>query len=110
MNSDESQATKTQFYNAAEASSLLPGSGRTVEIRGRRFALFNLDGEFFALDDACPHRQAPLGAGSVESDQVFCPMHGWNFNIRTGTCVVNPDRPVRTYRTQIVDGEVQIEF
>ena len=96
------------FHNAAEASSLPPGTGRTVEICGRRFALFNLDGAFHALDDACSHRKAPLGAGSVEAGHVYCPMHGWCFDIRTGACESNPERPVNTYPTRVEAGEVQI--
>ena len=96
------------FHNAAEAASLPPGSGRTVEIRGRRFALFNVDGVFHAIDDACPHRQAPLGAGSLEGQRVYCPMHGWCFDLTTGDCLSNPEKPVRTYPVRLIDGEVQI--
>ena len=98
------------YHNAAEAASLPPGTGRTVEIRGRRFALFNVDGTFYAIDDACSHRRAPLGAGSLEGGQVYCPMHGWCFDVRTGACDSNPERPVSTYPVRVESGEVQIQF
>lgn len=96
------------FLDAAEVASLPPGKGRTVELRGKRIALFNVDGKFHAIDDACPHRGAPLGGGWCEGGEVFCPMHGWAFDIATGTCKTRPDRPVRSYPTQVRDGKVWI--
>ncbi|MFM7102154.1 MAG: Rieske (2Fe-2S) protein [Verrucomicrobiota bacterium] len=96
------------YVDAAEAASLPPGRGRTVEVQGRRIALFNLGGTFHAIEDACPHRAGPLGAGYFEGHQVYCPLHGWAFDVRTGTCSTRPDRPVRTFPTRVVDGKVWI--
>jgi len=96
------------FYPVADVASLPPGQGRSVHVRGREFALYNLDGQFYALDDQCPHRGAPLGAGVLENGCVYCPLHGWGFDLRTGACHNNPERPVRTYPTRIVAGQVEI--
>lgn len=98
------------FLMVAEAASLPPGKGRTVEVRGVRFALWNLDGEFHALDDACPHRGASLGSGILDQGQVYCPLHGWAFDPRTGACSSNPARPVRRHRTKVADGKVYVEL
>lgn len=98
------------FVAVADVASLAPGQGRTVEVRGRRFALWNVDGEFCALDDDCPHRGGPLGAGVLENGQVFCPLHGWAFDAKTGACANNPARPVACHRTQVREGQVWIEF
>lgn len=97
-----------EAFDAADASSLPPGSGRTVEWHGRRFALFNLDGTFHALDDACPHRGASLGEGWCEQGEVLCPLHGWAFDIRTGQGRTKPDRPVAAYPAEVRDGRVWI--
>ena len=96
------------FLPVADAASLPPGHGRTVNVRGREFALYNLDGTFLALDDACPHTGASLGAGTLEDGCVYCPLHGWMFDARTGACLNNPDRPVRTYPTRVVNGQVEL--
>src|SRR5690606_41326817 len=66
-------------------ASLAPGRGRTVEVRGRRFSVWNVDGEFHAIDDACPHKGAPLGAGLLEGGRVYCSLHGWSFEDRKST-------------------------
>ena len=98
----------SEFVSVAEVVSLLPGRGRTVHVRGREFALWNVDGNFYCLDDACPHRGGPLGAGCLQDGLVYCPLHGWGFDPRTGACGDRPDKPVRTYPTRVVDGQVQI--
>jgi nitrite reductase/ring-hydroxylating ferredoxin subunit len=97
-----------QFVPVATVESLPPGQGRTVHVQGREFALWNLEGRFYCLDDACPHRGGPLGAGTLEDGEVFCPLHGWGFDVRTGDCELRPDRPVKTYPTRVVNGEVEI--
>jgi nitrite reductase/ring-hydroxylating ferredoxin subunit len=98
----------SEFVSVAEAASLPPGQGRTIHVRGREFALWNLDGRFYCIDDQCPHRGGPLGAGRLEQGEVFCPLHGWGFDLRNGACLTRPDRPVRTYSTRIIEGQVQI--
>ena len=98
-----------EFIPVAEVASLPPGHGRTVHVQGREFALWNLNGEFYCMDDQCPHRGGPLGAGTLQDGQVFCPMHGWAFDVRTGACRDRPDRPVKTYPARINNGQVEIQ-
>jgi len=100
--------TDSGFLDAADLTSLPPGRGRTVELRGKRIALFNLDGQFHAIDDACPHRGGSLGAGWCENGEVFCPLHGWAFEIASGACKTRPDRPVKSYPTRVENGRVWI--
>ena len=68
----------------AKTEELKPGQVRLVEAKGKEIALFNVDGEFFALDNACTHEQGPLCEGEVEGHKVTCPLHGAMFDIRTG--------------------------
>lgn len=100
----------SEFVVVAEVASLSPGKGRTVEVRGRRFALWNVDGEFHVIDDACPHRGAPLGAGILDQGHVYCPLHGWAFDPKTGACLSNPARPVRRHSTKVEGGKVWMEL
>lgn len=96
----------SHFISVADANSLRPGQGRTVHVQGREFAIYNLDGEFYAIDDKCPHRGGPLGSGCLENGSVFCPLHGWEFDLKTGECRSNPERPVKSYPTRIENGQV----
>jgi nitrite reductase/ring-hydroxylating ferredoxin subunit len=67
-----------------KARELPPGLSRSLWAGGRRVALFNLAGEFFATDAACPHMGADLGNGSLVGDTLICAWHHWQFNLRTG--------------------------
>jgi nitrite reductase/ring-hydroxylating ferredoxin subunit len=96
----------SDYYPVAEVASIRPGEGRTVHLRGNEYALFNVGGEFFAIDNACPHRGGPLGAGSLDRGRIHCPLHGWAFDPATGACESRPGCEVRSYPTRIEDGEV----
>ena len=90
----------------AKASEVVPGTAKMVTVAGREIGIFNLDGEYFALANRCPHAGGPLCGGKivalVQSDgpgsyrltrhQEFlrCPWHGWEFDIRTGQSWCDP--------------------
>lgn len=95
-----------RFFPVADAASLRPGEGRTVFLCGREYALFNVAGEFHAIDNECPHRGAPLGAGLLENGKVYCPLHGWSFDPKTGACETRLGCEIRTYPTRTENGEV----
>ncbi len=99
----------TNSLALVEVAAIAPGSGRTIESDGQRYAVFNCEGTFHVIDDACPHRGGPLGAGYFEGCDVYCPLHGWAFDVRTGACKSNPGRPVRAYPTHVRDGQVWID-
>lgn len=98
------------FLPALEAAALPLGKGQTVLLAGRRIAVFNVGGVFYALDDDCPHRGGPLGPGWVDAEQckVACPLHGWEFDLKTGACLTVPARPVRSHSVRVVSGMVEI--
>jgi nitrite reductase/ring-hydroxylating ferredoxin subunit len=101
----------SKFVAVAEVASLAPGQGRTVSAAGAELALYNLGGEFFAIADRCPHRGGTLGAGYLDADgHLFCPLHGWKFDLRSGACLSRPDRPVARYATRVRDGRIEVEL
>lgn len=96
--------------------------GRSVTVRGREIAIFNLGDGFSAIDAACPHRGGPLCDGIVTGNRppsldcatvsghaVVCPLHGWKIDLQTGD-VLKPDVSVRveTYKVQVHDGVVEV--
>jgi nitrite reductase (NADH) small subunit len=59
--------------------------GRSIEVAGRRIAIFALaDGGFAAIDAVCPHAGGPLADGIVADSCVTCPLHNLRFNLMTG--------------------------
>ena len=87
------------------------GAALRVEKDDLTLAVFNLDGEFFVIDDACTHGPGSLSEGYVEGDLVECNFHNGQFNIKTGEVVSPPCMiPVKTYRAVVDDGKVFIEI
>ena len=87
-----------------------PGAAFKVEIEDLALAVFNVDGEFYVLDDLCTHGPGSLSEGYIEGDVVECNFHNGQFNIRTGEVVSPPCMvPVKTYPVTVVDDKVTIE-
>ncbi|MEE8350436.1 MAG: non-heme iron oxygenase ferredoxin subunit [Acidobacteriota bacterium] len=73
-----------ELTTVATTDQLEPGASLRVEVNGKQVALFNVDGEYYAIDDACTHRAGPLSEGKCEGTVVTCPWHGMQFDIKTG--------------------------
>jgi 3-phenylpropionate/trans-cinnamate dioxygenase ferredoxin subunit len=94
----------------APESAIPPGDFAQVEIDAQLVAVFNIDGEFYAIDDVCTHDGGGLAGGAVDGDVVICPRHGARFCLRTGAALTPPAyEPVRTYATRVVDGIVEVQ-
>jgi nitrite reductase/ring-hydroxylating ferredoxin subunit len=100
------------FIKVANTSDLPSGQGMVVEIDGRPIALFNVNGEFRALDNVCPHRGGPLGEGYVDCNNmtVQCPWHGWTFDLATGVSPVNAIAKVETFDVLVEGDEVKVSL
>src|SRR3989338_2792280 len=94
------------FVRVAGISDVKPGENKVVEVNGEQVGLFNLDGEFFAISNTCPHRGGPLGEGYLEGDVVTCPWHGWRFNVKTGNNAIMPNMKVQSYHVKVEGNDV----
>jgi nitrite reductase/ring-hydroxylating ferredoxin subunit len=84
------------------------GSARTIALPdGRELALYNVDGEFYASENFCPHKGAPLANGLLCEYVIECDWHGWQFDVRTGACLTVPET-IATYEVRIEEGWIKI--
>jgi 3-phenylpropionate/trans-cinnamate dioxygenase ferredoxin subunit len=98
------------FTKAATLAEVPPGTAKQVRVNNRLLALFNVGGALYAIEDVCPHRGAPLSEGECEGTEVFCPLHGACFDLKTGNHLSPPAvRGVATFRVQMVGDEVQVD-
>lgn len=95
-----------QIFKLANRTDLKPGQAKAVQVNGQTIALFNVDGQFYAIDDACPHRGASLAESIAKNGKVFCSWHLFDFDLKTGECGAIPDFPVRTYELKIEGEEI----
>lgn len=84
-----------------------PGEHREVDVDGTPIVVFNIDGEFFAIEDVCTHDGGRLTGGCVHGDEIECPRHGARFSIRTGEALTAPAyEPTATFPVKVEDGVV----
>jgi 3-phenylpropionate/trans-cinnamate dioxygenase ferredoxin subunit len=99
----------SDWIDVAPETDFAPGTWRTVEVAGTMIAVFNLDGDFYAIEDVCTHDGGILTGGAVEGDVIVCPRHGARFSIRTGEVLAPPAyEDVSTYPVRIEAGRVQV--
>ncbi len=98
------------FVKAATTTELEPGQSRLVEVNGKQIALFNVGGQFFALENTCTHRGGPLVEGEVSGNEVTCPWHGATFDVRTGEVMGPPaQRAVARYGVRVTGTDLEVE-
>jgi 3-phenylpropionate/trans-cinnamate dioxygenase ferredoxin subunit len=94
----------------AKVSDTPPGTISVHEVDGKRIALCNVNGRFYAIDDVCTHDGGPLDQGELEGELVECPRHGAKFDVTDGRPVTLPAvRPVKTYKVQVEGDEVRVD-
>jgi len=105
-----------EWIDVGTVADLPPGAVRVVAIGDEEVAVFNMDGEFFAIKNLCTHDGSPLvlpdldPADQITDGKITCPHHGAMFCIRTGTALSPPayeDTP--TFPVRVSNGIVQVQ-
>jgi len=102
-----------KLIKITETGKLPPGRSEAFEVEGKRIAVFNVDGRYYAIDDTCPHADAPLAGGFVDRKQatVSCPWHGAEFDLKTGKVLCAPARgDVGAYNVVLEGNDLKLEI
>ncbi len=92
----------------AKVSEIPVGKARVVVVLGHPVAIFHLEGGFYAVSNVCLHRGGPVGEGTLDGPVVTCPLHGWEYDVRTGENVANPMARLRTYSVRVEGDDVLV--
>lgn len=99
----------SNWVTVAKAGELAPGQWRVVDAEGAQIVVFNLDGEYFAIEDLCTHDGGQLTGGSIEGGEIVCPRHGARFCIRTGAALTAPAyEATAKFPVRVENGEIQV--
>lgn len=98
-----------QFYPVCSTDDLPAGERLLIDLDNKPVVIFNLAGQYYAIDDVCTHDDGPLGEGEVEGCEIICPRHGARFDIRTGKVLALPAvQSVQAYPIRVVNGMLVI--
>ncbi len=102
----------------ATVDEIPPGQRKIVEVAGRSIGVFNVNGDFYAIRNSCPHQGGPLCTGYLtgfimadrpgeysytkRGEIVRCPWHGWEFDVKSGQSWFDPVKMrVRSYQIAV---------
>jgi 3-phenylpropionate/trans-cinnamate dioxygenase ferredoxin component len=92
---------------------LPPGEVKIVRDGELAVGVYNLDGEYYAIEDRCSHDDGPLAEGDFEPEEgvAICPRHGSRFDVRTGRALTLPAYlPVDTFPVRVEGGIVKLDL
>lgn len=100
----------SDWVDVATVKDFIPGERRVVDVDGVIVAVFNLQGEYYAIEDVCTHDGGELASGELVGDEIICPRHGARFCIKTGEVKAPPAiQSVDIFQIQVLNGVVQVK-
>jgi nitrite reductase/ring-hydroxylating ferredoxin subunit len=99
------------FVDVCGTDEVREGEGRMFVVKDDHIGIYHVRGEYFAIQDPCPHAGASLALGFLRDHVVTCRIHHWRFCIQTGEYLdqKKPSCDVRTYPVRVIEDRVQVE-
>lgn len=119
----------TEKIKVCRREELEPDSRKVISVeKGREIGIFNVDGEYYAVENVCPHRGGPVCNGQIQKkikaewkgpgnriEETFssiptiaCPWHGWEFKLENGEHIGDSKIYVKTYEVVVEDDNVYV--
>lgn len=97
------------WTSVAPAAEFKDGGVKIVDADGVMVAVFNLDGDYIAIEDVCPHDGSEIGSGCVKNGILECPHHGATFDLRSGDVLTPPAYdPLEMMQVRVENGVVEV--
>lgn len=106
--SEPKRSAALRWYEVAKRDALPEGRVTTVQCGNRTICLTHFEGQYGALDNACPHQGGPLGEGSIEKGWLRCPWHGWDYHPITGRSPGAFEDELETFPVELHDDAIWI--
>jgi naphthalene 1,2-dioxygenase ferredoxin component len=97
------------WVTVTKRQSVKPGEVLGVTVGEHEIALYNVDGSLYATDNVCTHAYAQLDQGVLDGDVIECPLHGGQFDVKTGKGLCEPiTEDLKVYQVRVVGDDVQL--
>jgi len=101
---------KVKYIKVLKCDDLEIGKSAIIEVGDKEIAIFNYKGDYYAIDNICPHRGAPLGEGRIVEGILICPNHEWRFELKSGWCPQNPELSTEVYPIKVHEGKIYVRL
>ena len=97
------------WTSVAPAAVFKEGDVKVVDADGVMVAVYNLDGDYIAIEDVCPHDGSEISSGCVKNGILECPHHGATFDLRSGDVLTPPAyEPLEMMTVRVENGVVEV--
>ena len=98
------------YVKATTADRVKSGRGLGVQLNQLFIGIYNVDGEYFAIGDVCPHMGGTLHHGWLDGCVVSCPLHMWEFDVKTGKSVWPGDADLISYPVKVEGEDILVDI
>ncbi|MFO1218365.1 MAG: Rieske 2Fe-2S domain-containing protein [Burkholderiaceae bacterium] len=107
----EAVGGESRWHDVMPVSALAPGHTQRVACDGRGLFVHRDDADSWRVfDSRCPHQSTDIGELALAGHTLTCPKHGWTFDVRTGRCIAQGDKPLHAFDSRVVDGRLQARW
>lgn len=99
-----------KYYPVIKVSKLPAGKGTKIKIKKKEIALFRHGERVIAVQNRCPHQNADLALGYIMNNRLYCFLHHWAFDLRTGAYAFNPNLHLKIYDVRIDGDQVLVRL
>lgn len=85
------------------------GQRKIVQVDALSIGLFHHQGAWYAIRNSCIHQGGPVATGLLEGDVLTCPWHGYQFNLRSASCLTDPDAELDSYTVTVAGDTIYLD-
>jgi 3-phenylpropionate/trans-cinnamate dioxygenase ferredoxin subunit len=100
----------TDWIDVAPEGAMAEGEHLVVDLDdGTAVAVFRVQGQYYAVEDACTHDGNPIAGGRIIGTEIVCPRHAARFCLKTGAALCPPAyEDIASFETRVQDGRIQV--
>jgi len=99
-----------EFVKAGKVSEVPNFKMKAFNVEEKQITVANIDGKYFAFEDACTHMHCSLAGGQLKGKTITCYCHGAQFDISTGKVLAPPaSLPLKVYNVKIEGENILVE-
>ena len=100
----------SDWVNVGSVEEIPPGTHKVIDVDDVMVAVFNIEGQFYAIEDVCTHDGGILTGGPIAGCIITCPRHGATFDVRSGEALTAPAyEPTASFPVRVEDGMIQVK-
>lgn len=97
-----------RYIAVARADDIAEGQIKGFTVDGKKIVVCKHAGQLHALDGVCSHAGGPLARGELDDGVLVCPWHGWEFNVESGVCEIEPTLRQKKFAVKVENGDVLV--